>query len=63
MKYNEIAIASEGGFKITIIVLTLGKEEKCLWDSVLGAHLEIPRMLFVFRCSRWLAAGRQPTHR
>lgn len=56
-------MASEGGLKITRIVLTWGKEQKCLCRSVLGAHLETPLMFFVFRCSQRLAAGGQPKHR
>lgn len=62
-KYNEIAVSSEGGLKITGIALTSGKEQKCLCKSVLGAHLGTPLMFFVFRCSQWLAAGGQPKHR
>lgn len=62
-KYNEIAVSSEGGLKITGIALTSGKEQKCLCKSVLGAHLGTPLTFFIFRCSQWLAAGGQPKHR
>lgn len=42
MKYNEVAMASEGGFKITGVVLNWGKEQKRQRKSVLGAHPETP---------------------